>query len=317
MSQPNASRRGSLQYWPRKRCTHSSVRIRTWVPNNQAKILGFIGYKAGMTHILANDNRPKSDTKGETVMIPATIVDCPPMFVHGVSFYQHSHKITSIFAEKTVPELGMKLTLPKKPAKSMSNVKEFDDVRLLINSQPKYASSIGTKMPKILELALNGSKTDKFNYAQSVLGKEISVKEALGELHLVDIRGVTKGKGFQGTVKRYGVPIRQHKAEKTKRGIGNLGSWTPKRVQFTVAQPGKMGYHQRTEYNKEILKVGEQGSDLNPAGGIINYGLVRGNYVLIKGSIPGPKKRAVVLTPAVRPNRKMTKGAYDIKAIAK
>lgn len=317
MSQPNCPRRGSLQYWPRKRCTHSSVRIRTWVPHSQAKVLGFVGYKAGMTHIMANDNRPKSQTKGEMLMIPATIIDCPPMFVHGVSFYKFSNKITSIFAEKTPAELGMKIQLPKKPAKSFNSVKDFDDLRLIINTQPKQASSIGTKKPKILELALNGSKQDKLNYAQSVLGKEITIKEALGEVHVVDVRGVTKGKGFQGTVKRYGVPIRQHKAEKTKRGIGNLGSWTPKRVQFSVAQPGKMGYHQRTEYNKEVLKIGENGVDLNPKGGIINYGLVRGNYLLVKGSIPGAEKRAVVVTPAVRPHRRMTKGAYEVKAIAK
>ena len=144
-----------------------------------------------------------------------------------------------------------------------------------------------------------------------MLGKEIAIADAFEAGNSVDVHGITKGKGFQGTVKRFGVPVRQHKAEKTKRGIGTLGSWTPKRVEYSVAQPGKMGYHLRTEYNKQILKLAVK-PDINPKSGIHKYGLLRHPYLLLKGSVPGPKKRAMVLTPSLRPNPAFTKEAPEI-----
>ncbi|HLC90399.1 MAG TPA: 50S ribosomal protein L3 [Candidatus Nanoarchaeia archaeon] len=314
MSQPNMPRRGSLQYWPRKRSRHSLVRVRSWVSTAGVKPSAFIGYKAGMTQLLIDDNHPKSMTKGTQVIFPATIVDCPPLAVCGVAFYKFNKTMTSVLAPKLAKELGKKIQLPKKTSASLADIKDFDDLRLLVHSQPKLTPS-GTKKPKLLELAIGGSKDQKFKYAQDMLGKELSASDVLGDVHLLDVKAVTKGKGFQGTVKRFGVPIRQHKAEKTKRGIGNLGSWTPKRVQFTVAQSGKMGYHQRTEFNKELLKIGTNGEEVTPQGGIIKYGEVKNQYLLIKGSIPGPKKKAVVLTPAIRPNKHMMKGVYTVKSV--
>jgi len=63
---------------------------------------------------------------------------------------------------------------------------------------------------------------------------------------------------------------------------------------------GQMGYQQRTEYNKRLIKIGEDGSDVTPAGGFLHYGEVRGRYLLIKGSLPGPCKRLVRIRHAVR-----------------
>ena len=97
----------------------------------------------------------------------------------------------------------------------------------------------------------------------------------------------------------------QHKAENKKRGIANLGAWTPKRASFRVPQTGKMGYHQRMEYNKQILKIGTDPKEVNPKGGFLHYGLVKNTYLLIKGSVPGPAKRAIVLTYPRRPTSKI------------
>ena len=63
---------------------------------------------------------------------------------------------------------------------------------------------------------------------------------------------------------------------------------------------GQMGYHQRTEFNKRLIKIGEDGTEITPEGGFINYGLVRARYVLIKGSVPGPSKRLVRIRHAMR-----------------
>ena len=66
---------------------------------------------------------------------------------------------------------------------------------------------------------------------------------------------------------------------------------------------GQMGYHKRTEYNKKILKIGEasQVDEVNPSGGFIKYGLIKNGFVVLKGSIPGPSKRLVMLRKATRP----------------
>tara|TARA_Y100000310_G_scaffold318329_1_gene372240 strand:+ start:502 stop:1464 length:963 start_codon:yes stop_codon:yes gene_type:complete len=320
MGKAHNPRRGSMQFWPRKRTNHSLVRIRSWAEEGKVKPLGFIGYKAGMTHLQVVDNTPKSLTKDQKIVLPSTIIECPPMTLCGVSFYQKSlfglKKSVSILATKLDKALARRIQLPKKTVKSIDEIKEFDDLRILVHSNPKE-TLIGTKKPKLLEIALGGSKEEKLNYVKEMLGKKISVKDVFETVNLIDIQGVTKGKGFQGTVKRFGVPIRQHKGEKVKRGIGNLGAWTPKRVDFRVPQAGKMGYHQRMEYNKQILKIGDNGKDVNPSGGINSYGLIKTEYVLIKGSVIGPKKRAVVLSKARRPTKKLAKGSYQIVNIKK
>ncbi len=312
-------RRGSLQYWPRKRSRHSIARVRSWAGESKTKLLGFIGYKAGMTHLIVTDNHPKSLTKGEQIMIPSTIIDCPPITVMGIAFYKKTltgiQKVTSILASKLSPEVSRKIQLPKKPVKGFPASDSFDDLRLLVHTNPKLIPG-GTKKPKVLEISLGGSKDEKIKYAQEMMGKDIAVADVFGPGNQVDVHGITKGKGFQGTVKRYGIPVRQHKAEKTKRGIATLGSWHPNRVEYSVAQSGKMGYHSRTEYNKQILRVGNDGKDITIPGGLIRYGFVNNSYLLLKGSVAGPKKGALLLTSTIRTNAKITKDAPEINYIS-
>jgi large subunit ribosomal protein L3 len=319
MSKAKHPRRGSMQYWPRKRSKRAIIRVRSWAPLNTTKPLGFVTYKAGMTHLQVIDNRPKALTKDEKIALASTILDCPPMMVLGAAFYKKAgqgvRKFTSILAEKQVKELSKKIQLPKKTTKKLADVTEFDDVRLLVHSQPKLAAN-GAKKPALVEVPLGGSNEDKLAYVKEHLGKEITINDVFESGNSVDAHGISKGKGYQGTVKRYGVPIRQHKSEKTKRGIGNLGAWTPKRVDYRVPQPGKMGFHARTEYNKRILKIGDNVADVTPRGGFKHYGLLKNPYVLLKGSIVGSTRRAVLLTHSIRPHRKMVKEAPEIKHIS-
>jgi len=314
MPKAHKPRNGSTQFWPRSRAKKVLPRIRSWVSGNKAKPLGFVGYKAGMTHLMVVDNRAKSATKGEQISLPATIIECPPVSVVGASFYKtHSRgirKISSVYSANLAKSMAKTIQIPKKQ-KTLDDIKEFDDLRLIISSVPTKE----TKKPRLIEIALGGSKDDKFAYAKEMLGKEVAISEVFDQGNSLDVHGITKGKGFQGTVKRYGVPIRQHKAEKTKRGIGNLGAWTPKRVHFTICQPGKMGYHMRTEYNKQLIKIGENGADVNQRGGITKYGEVKNTYLLLKGSVMGARKTAMVLTHSIRPNKKMTKEAPEVAYI--
>ena len=221
-----------------------------------------------------------------------------------------------ILSQKTKKDLKRKIPVPKKETKTIDDIKEFDDLKILVHSQPRLTPT-GTKKPKVLEIALGGSKDEKLAYAKEKLGQEIKIEEVFEPGNSVDPHGITIGKGFQGTVKRFGVMIKSHKAEKVKRGVGNLGAWTPKRVDYRVPQPGKMGYHLRTDYNKQILKISNQPDEINPKSGLPKYGLVKNSYLLLKGSVPGPRKRALVLLHSIRPNKRMMKDAPDVKYINK
>lgn len=315
-------RRGSLQYWPRKRAKRIFARVRSWKKASEAKPLGFAGYKAGMTHCIITDNNPNSITKGDDISVPVTIIECPPIKIFSVRFYKKTNyglKISSEVVSKNADkELGRRMSLPKKEAKKLEDFEKdlgsFDEIRILVYTQPKLTGL--KKKPEMFELQLGGNITEKFEYCKNHLGKEISVRDVLKEGLCVDVHAVTKGKGVQGAVKRFGVRIRQHKSEKTKRGAGNLGAWTPKHTSWRVPQPGKMGYHLRTEYNKWILKLEDKSEKLTPKGGFLRYGVVKNPCVIIKGSVIGPAKRLVRLNNAIRATNKIPKEAPVVAYIS-
>ncbi len=312
-------RKGSMQFWPRKKAKKQTARVRSWAQIKEIKPLGFAGYKAGMTHVIAVDNRPKSLTKGEKISMPVTIIECPSIKAAAVRFYKKSHdglKITSeIFADKLDKELSRKIPKPKKIKNKTDDITDYDDIRLLVYTQPKM-TGIGKKKPELFEIAIGGEKEEKLNYAKEKLGNEIKIGEIFKEGDQVDIHAVTKGKGFQGPVKRFGIGLRNHKSEKTKRGPGSLGGWKAQgHIMYRVAHAGQTGYHLRTEYNKHILKISDKPDEIKTKGGFLHYGIVKNQFVLLKGSIIGPAKRLVRFNAATRPNKNTTKDAPAIKYI--
>ena len=127
--------------------------------------------------------------------------------------------------------------------------------------------------------------------------------EVFKEGDFLDIKGVTKGKGFQGVIKRFGVKIQRPKA-KTRRIVGSISPWNPSTVMFTVPRPGQMGYHNRTESNKKLVMISEDLDVINPKSGHTRYGLVKNKYGIILGSIPGPTKRCLAVRKGIRPEKK-------------
>ncbi|MFH1649389.1 MAG: 50S ribosomal protein L3 [Candidatus Woesearchaeota archaeon] len=296
MPKPAQPRHGSMQVWPRVRARRSYARVRTWNTKNPGPA-GFPGYKAGMTHVMATDGRKNSPMKGETLAIPVTVIECPPLKVAGVRFYKNSIPSLDIHF-KPSKDVLRKVNLKQKGDLSKVNAAEYEDVVLIIHTQPALAGI--KKKPELFEIPMGGSMEEKIKYAQE--HQEITVQDALKESSLVDFHAITTGRGFQGPVKRFGVSIRHHKSEKTKRGPGSLGAWYGQaHMMYRVAHAGQMGYHQRTQYNNLILKIGTKGEEVTPKGGFIRYGVVKNPYVLIKGSIPGPKKRMVIMAQALRP----------------
>lgn len=264
-----------------------------------------------MTHVMAVDNRKFSLTRGEDIFMPVTIIECPPIKVAALVFFRNALPVGQAFAASLDKELARTISIPK--AKGQGEAPAYDDVRLLVHTQPKLTSV--KKKPDVFELRLGGSLQEKIKYAQDMLGKEIRPEDVLREGRQVDVHAITKGKGFQGTVKRYGVKIMQHKAEKKKRGNANMGSWTPKRVEFTIPMPGKMGYHLRTELNKWIVRLAKP-EDVNAKAGFRGYGVVKNPCILLKGSTAGAPKRLVKLTDALRPDTLIPQEAPSIGYIS-
>jgi large subunit ribosomal protein L3 len=321
MSTVRFPRFGSLQFWPRKRAKKGYARVRTFPASDKARLLGFAGYKAGMTHVSYIDNRKNSQTKGEEITVPVTVVECPPVKIASVRFYKKGQARLLLKKEVLVSsdkELGKKIVLPKeKKAASIDEIDpaDFDDVRVIVYTQPKL-TSIGRKKPEVFEMGVGGSTIqDKVAYIKENLNKEIAVGSIVQAGHIFDIHAITKGKGFEGTTRKFGTSILPRKSEKNRRGVHTLGPWHPAKVLYTVNQPGKWGFHERTEYNKQVLLVSDDPTKVNPAGGFLSYGNVKSNFVLVKGSITGSRKRLVIFKAPIRPNKKISPDIPDITDI--
>ncbi|MEK6835056.1 MAG: 50S ribosomal protein L3 [Nanoarchaeota archaeon] len=304
MGRAHKPKAGSMQYWPRKRARRIYPRVRAWADLETTNLLGFLGYKAGMTHVQIQENNPftkQSRLKAHAV----TIIECPPLKVLGIKFYKNTlyglKNVGQITSENLNKELGRKINLPKKI--NNKEINDFDDLKLIIYTQPKLADL--KKTPEVVEMGISGSKDEKLNYAKDVLGKEIKISEIFKTNQNVDIHSVTKGKGFQGPVKRFGVNLKSHKSEKKRRAPGNLGAWTPKKILFTVPQAGQLGFQTRTEHNKTILKISSNVDEINPKSGLEHYGFVKSEYILVKGSISGSRRRPIILTQPIRTNRSL------------
>lgn len=316
MPKPERPRYGSMQFWPRVRAKREIARVRNWQTSSEPKPLGFAGYKAGMGHVIYTDAKPNSMTKGEDIFCPITIIECPPLKVIGIQFYKktpYGLKTSSqLLSQNLDKRLAKRILMPKKFGKEPE---KFDDLRLIVHTQPSL-TGIGKKTPEIFQIALGGSKEEKLNFAKEKLGKEIAISEVFKEGQLVDIHGVTKGKGFQGPVKRFGIGLRSHKSEKTKRGPGTLGASPGEmHMMYRVAHAGKMGYHLRTHYNKWLMKISSKPDEVKTANGLQNYGNIKNSYVFVKGSVQGPKKRLVMLTAPVREPKKSYKEAPNIQRV--
>lgn len=284
---------------PRRRAYNENARV-FWPEVAEKRVLGFAGYKVGMTNVSFVDDSD-SPTKGQEIVSSATIVEVPPMLVYGARLYQNGNSIGDIFAsdEKILKSAGFN----KMPKSSTADHSKADEVRLLAVANPETTGFSKKHIGK-MELGCGGkTMEEKITHAKSLFGKEVKVSEVFKLGEYVDVVSVTKGHGWQGAVKRFGVAIQRRKATGKRRHVGTLGQWHPAYVLYTVPQAGQTGYHQRTELNKRILKMGQNPKDINPVNGFRGYGLVKGEYILLRGSIPGPSKRMVKLRLAVRPLR--------------
>jgi large subunit ribosomal protein L3 len=300
-------RHGSLAYLPRGRSSRFLPRVKHW-PDGRDGPLGFVAFKVGMTAVHFIDNRPGSPTQGSEVRSAATVIAAPPLKVIGLALYGKEEGRLVDVGRIWSPEFSEEVKRSNKtfnPSPGPEKVDELREkvaeVRLIVATQPRLVG-LGKK-PLITEIKIGGDVESALRKGLELLGKELRLSDVFKEGEFVDVIGVTKGKGFQGVVKRYGVSILQRKSRKTRRGVAAIGPWNPHYVMYTVPRSGQMGYHRRTEFNKRLLKISSDTQAVNPASGWHRFGIIRTEYAVVEGSLPGTPKRPLILRIAAKPPR--------------
>jgi len=308
----------------------------------------FVGFKAGMTHIVREVDRVGSKSHKKEVVEAVTILETPPLILVGIVGYTETprglRQLTTIWAEHLSDECKRRFYKnwykSKRKAFSKASKKWSDEdgkksierdlekmkkyckvIRVIVHTQQKV---IGLKQKRahIMEIQVNGgSIEDKVNWAKDNLEKNVSVSNVFGQDEMIDIIGITKGKGFRGVTFRWGTKKLPRKTHKGLRKVACIGAWHPARVGFSVARAGQCGFHHRVERNKKIYRIGRgvhtkdgkviknnAGTDydladktITPMGGFPHYGNVDEDFVMLKGCVQGPKKRCLTLRKSLLP----------------
>merc|ERR1712189_113897 len=282
-----APRHGSKGFLPKKRSKRHKGKCKAFPKDDSSKpvhMTCFMGYKAGMTHIVREVDRPGSKVNKKEVVEAVTIVETPPMVAIGVVGYIETPRgmraLKTVWAEHIGEEAKRRFyknwSQSKKKAftksctmwaddlgkkeieKELAQIKKYCSVvRVIVHTQMKILRR-RQKKAHIMEVQLNGgSVADKVDFARNHFEKELPVTSVFAKDEMIDIIGVTKGHGFKGVTSRWHTKKLPRKTHKGLRKVACIGAWHPSRIQFTVPRAGQKGYHHRTEINKKIYRMGE------------------------------------------------------------
>jgi len=296
-------------------------------------LTAFIGYKAGMTHCVRDVDKVGSKLHKKETVEAVTVIETPPMVVVGLVGYVQTPRglrtLTTVWAEHLSDAVrrrfyknwckSKKKAFTKYAKQYVSNKKSIDTevarikkhcqvVRVLAHTQPSK-TPLRQKKAHLMEIQVNGGETaDKVDFGLGLFEKTVSIDSIFSENDMMDVIGVTHGHGYEGVTTRWGTTRLPRKTHKGLRKVGCIGSWHPSRVQYTVPRAGQNGYHHRVEINKKIYRMGKEGQkdsgstphdltekSINPMGGWPHYGMVKQDFIMIKGSCVGTKKRPVTL----------------------
>ena len=159
-----------------------------------------------------------------------------------------------------------------------------DSIREKSSNKPEIGhTKKANTTPKRFLREIRGVNVNDYTLGQTI---GVDIFEA-GEI--VDVTGTSKGKGFQGVIKRHNQsrgPMGH--GSQYHRGVGSLGTMLPMHVLKGKKMPGQMGNVQRTVQNLEIVAVD-----------------IENSVILVKGNVPGPKKSLVMIRTAVKkPDKK-------------
>lgn len=302
-----------------------------------------MGFKAGMSHIVRELDRPGSKNHKKEIVEPVSVIETPEMIVVGVvgyvktprglrclktvfaqhlsdnfrrayykSWYRAKKKAFRKYSKKYEDEKAKKFI-----EKDIALVKKNADVIRVIAHTQMDKLNFGRKKANVMEIQINGGNVAaKVDYAMGLFEKSINIEQVFQHSEMVDTISVTRGHGFEGVVHRWGVTRLPRKTHKGLRKVACIGAWHPARVAYSVARAGQNGYHHRTERNKKIYRIGKRFEDdanngkcdadntdkeITPLGGFPHYGKVRNQFLVLKGSTPGPIKRPVTLRRPMHP----------------
>merc|ERR1711907_63242 len=336
-------RHGSLGFLPKKRCTKSKGKIKSFPldqPEAKPHLTAFMGYKAGCTHITRDVDKPGSKAHKKEVVEAVTIIEAPPIVVVGMVGYLKTPRglksLCTVWAQHLSNECKRRFYKnwgASKNKKAFSKyVKKYEEgtgvekdkdqiqqqctiLRVLCHTQISKMN-FRQKKAHICEIQVNGgSMADKIAFATDLFEKPVSVGSVFDQDEMIDTISISKGKGFEGVVTRWGVTKLPRKTHKGLRKVACIGSWHPSRVKFTVARAGQNGYHHRTELNKKVYRIakGSKQPDgkivqknattefdltvkgITPLGGFPHYGEVNEDYIMLKGQVCGVKRRLITM----------------------
>jgi len=334
----SAPRSGSLAFLPRKRSKRHRGKVKSFPkdnPLNAPHLTAFIGYKAGMTHVLRELNRIGSKSHKKEIVEPVTILETPPMIAVGFVGYQQTLRglkaIGTVWATKMSDEFRRRYYKNWKASKKMAFKKSkhktdeerqtiikriqdhADIVRLICHTQIGLLN-LRQKKSHVMEIQVNGGNIEtKVLFCVEKLENPIEVSEVFSTNDMLDTIAVTKGRGTEGVITRWGVTRLPRKSHRGLRKVACIGAWHPARVSYSVARVGQHGFHHRTEKNKKIYLVGKgkaklgegefnaktqfdmTDKNITPMGGFVRYGEVNEDFIMIKGSSPGLVKRPITL----------------------
>merc|ERR1712198_648265 len=350
----SAPRHGSMGFYPKKRAARHRGKVKAFPKDDASKpvhLTAFLGYKAGMTHIVREANRPGSKVNKKDIVEAVTIIETPPMVAVGLVGYIKTPRglraLKTVWAQHlseeckrrfyknwskskkkafTKASLKWKDEVGKKEIeKDLAQIKKYCEVvRLIAHTQQKLLRK-RQKKAHIMEIQLNGgSVADKVDYAYGMFEKTIPIMDVFAKNEMIDLVGVTKGKGFKGVTSRWHTKKLPRKTHKGLRKVACIGAWHPSRVAYSVARVGQKGYHHRTEINKRIYRIGDgfhmkdgklvsnnamteqdiTEKSINPMGGFPHYGMVKQDFVMLKGSCIGIRKRVLNIRKSLIPQTK-------------
>ena len=296
---------GSLQYWPRKRAAKAVPQV-NWNAVKGEGVLGLIAFKVGMASAIVRDKTDKSLTANKKITMPVTILEVPKLKLFSIRFYKQGIVMKDVIVSHD-KELKRVLRVPKQlPA--FHAPEGYDEIRVIAYPVMK---DMFKKTPPMVELMVRGQNA--LETVKAWAGKELSMKDIL-KWELLDLRGLTRGKGLVGPVKRFGITLKSHKSEKGRRRPGSLGPWHPARVTFRAPMAGQMGMYTRNVYNNKIIDLGKS-ENKEELKGIKNFGDVKTDYIIVRGSVQGPSKRQLIMTSPLRKTKKQSKKNFDLLEI--
>ena len=305
-------RRGSLAYSPRGRAKSMEARIRGWpqLDSDEPRLLAHAGFKVGCVQLVSIDDRDHVPNHGKQVVAIGTVIVTPPLVIIGIRGYAEDsygkHAVFDVLT-KDAPKNVEKMIKIKPDSNDVEeaekHLRKIKELYAIVSVTPRLVG-LEQKTPYIFEIGVQGGDTEKqFAFVKDLLGKEVKIDQVFENGTYVDTAAITKGKGWQGVIYRWGAKKKQHKSRKTVRELGSLGPISPQNVMYTVPRAGQTGFHQRIEYNKRIMVMSNTDNEefkINPDGGYKHFGNVNGDYVIVKGSVPGTYRRLIKLRKQIR-----------------